>query len=100
MDRRQAILDYLKQHGTSTARQMADNVGLAKSALGEYLQSMTKSGEIRMEGRLDQRAMTYHYSYEPWRTVHNGTAGDRPIPNQGGQGACAPRTFTSLEYTS
>lgn len=106
---RQMLLTSLNQHGTSTIRQMMERVPLQKSAISRHMQYMVDTKEVSIERKLGNRAVTFYYTAEakitkgfvlvtkepvkdgPWRTVHRGTNGAHPIPNQGGQGACPPR---------
>lgn len=109
--RRQAILDFLNDGGEATAAQISAGVGLEKRTIHNYLQDMRADREIRTDERRVGRTVVYVHSAlvtktacasapppekpntEPWRTVHKGTDRDRPIPNQGGQGALRRTVF-------
>ena len=98
--RRQAILDYLNEHGASTTPDIAERVGLSKNATLAYLRMMRADKEVRMVDQTDVRhvALVHKTTVQveapapvpkskPGHIVHHGTHREQPIPNQRGQGA-------------
>lgn len=109
--RRQAILDYLNDHGESTAAEISKALGYEKRTVHNYMRDLRMDYEISTVERIVGKCMMQYHtakvakskytgcadlpkpSKEPWRTVHRGTDNDRPIPNQGGQGALRRTVF-------
>jgi len=109
--RRQAILHYLEFHGTSTAKNINESVGISRSALNVLLRSMTDDGEVSVQQRSVHKGGSNYYTaigdtpaedfkpaapranLEPWYTIHRGADGAHPIPNQGGQGNVRARVW-------
>lgn len=112
---RQGILDHLVKNGKSTLRQIQGSVKLSRSVLSGYMLDMVEAREVTSESSGVSKFAPYYYSalvvctYRKVglltlqenlgvRTVHRGTNGAHPIPDQGGQGRATPRRVSSLGY--
>lgn len=113
--RRQQVLDFLNKNGESTGRQLRTALNLSKGPITSFLRELRALGEITVREERNERASVPYYTAKALvtNTAANkrpNTFGfpsaiyrasdrevDRPIPNQGGQGACLPRTATYLE---
>lgn len=124
-DRRQEILNWLSENPGATTRQIAEANSWELRTTTDYLKIMRDDGEIAsVEQRNGKYAVMHHTAVlkrtalepqaranaagktprrpptrGPWHYIHKQDRdNDRPIPNQGGQGAInAPRSGTLLE---
>ena len=109
LKRRQAILDYLNEHGESTSRQIGGALGRSRGTINSYLRLMGADEEITSREWWDGRTMHVVYIAKVKATaanqkatveeltdvtvryngglVHRGTMRDHPMPSGGGQGA-------------
>lgn len=111
--RRQQILDFLNKNGEATCREICNAIGLSKGPVTGLIRAMRTNNELTRREERDKRASIPYYAAATKVAKSNdrpNTFGfpttlyrasdreiDRPIPNQGGQGSCRPRTATYLE---
>lgn len=108
---RQQILNYVNIHQKSSPAEVALGMGLMQDTVSRAMFNMVEIGEMYREKDLKERGQPYRYEAlvetastvkrkpntprlddeppkpkptEPWRFVNHP---DKPIPNQGGQGA-------------
>lgn len=100
--RRNRILKWLNEHGEATVRQIAEGIGVSKSTVQNYLNTMYRAEEVAKREHWKRSLFLVHYTAlvaetkctvhvpepepepQPWRYVHKPTM---PIPNQRAQGS-------------
>lgn len=108
---RQQILDYVNHHQKSSPAEVAKGMRMVQDTVSRAMFNMVEIGEMSREKDLKERGQPFRYEAlvetasrvkrkpnmprydaepvkpkqtEPWRFVNHP---DKPIPNQGGQGA-------------
>lgn len=111
--REQQLLDYLNEYGEATSRTISERMGLSKGVVNTHLRTLVSRREVSVREQVGTRGVVPYYmaltttiasrsrsgvetyGFPVYR--HIGTSGDRPIPNQGGQGAFGIRPRVSIE---